>query len=68
MSSKWFQENGRLSEGGVQLLTGVEWELQKLAGTYDLEEMSVQQVNLLGSNLMQLIGEFISATIQNKNK
>lgn len=67
MSSKWFKENGRLSEGGEVLLSGLKAELIKLFNSADVEEMTTQQLWVLQSNLATMVGEAVSTKIHQKS-
>lgn len=61
--SKWFQENGFLSEEGKRALIEVRDELENVLGQDEVREMSVQELQTLQCNLMKMVGDAMSQKI-----
>lgn len=66
--STWFKENGFLSEEGERALTFVKEQLNDIMLSMTVEEMSVQELQLLGTNLSKIVGDSISEKITYKKK
>ncbi len=66
--SKYFQENGFLSSQGECLVSLIVNSLNRLMTSPEINNMSIQELQILGSNLSKIVGDNISKSIVVKIK
>lgn len=65
--NKFFKDNSYLSDEGKQILKPLSEALEKVFGTQDIKDMSVQEMNVLGSNMAKMVGDFVFEKTRAKN-
>ena len=63
-----FKENGFLSEEGKKVLQPLHDGLMEVMRSVEVSSMSVQELQVLQSNLAKLIGDTVSGAIYVRNK
>lgn len=66
--SKMFKDNGFLTEEGQKVLHSFYYGLNETMATAEVRAMSVQELQVLQSNLAKLVGDALSKAIVEKSK
>jgi len=67
-SSFIFNENGSLNDLGKQLISGLVGSIEMLFNADTIQDLSDEDLRLLGANIQSIIGNAISKQIVNKEK
>ncbi len=68
MMTKVFKENGFLTEEGKKVLQPLHDGLMEVIRSPEVQEMTVQELQVLQANLAKLIGDAMSGEIYVRNK